>query len=260
MNIFMLAIPILIISVLAYFGQTEIISGSGENVTLGAYSIENNDWGKGSLKIGKDYSQQISFHKHSLQYMVTMTWDYPKTQAPHYVYGYPEIIWGNKFGYLGTKKYTNQIKDITDLTVDYSLALSGETNNFSVGIEIWTSGKPEVTPEDNTIHEIMVKIHGWQDGPGTLYSDGTITAIKAIHDNVNGHRFITFDTTSDKLSGTISLYNIINELVNEGVINRNDYISGVELGAEMKQGSGSLQVNRFLVTEAVAAGKIETAD
>jgi hypothetical protein len=232
--------------------SAEVIAQSGQHFTLGDYTVENNDWGKGNLIVGKDYTQQISFNKGSLQHGVTMKWAYPKTQGPPYVYGYPEIIWGNKLGYLGTMMHSNQIKDITNLSVDYSVAISGETDDFSVGIEIWTSNKPWGTPGAAVINELMVKVHGWQDGPGTLYKDGALTVLQAIHRNVNGHTFITLDTTADKLSGTINLYQIINDLVNAGVINRDDYISGVELGAEIKQGSGSMQIDHFSVTETLA--------
>lgn len=257
MRILRLIFPILIIPILAidlpdYFAPEKVISGSGQRVTLGDYTVENNDWAKGDLVIGKDYTQQISFKNGNLQHGVTMKWAYPEIPGPLFVYGYPEVIWGNKLGYLGTMKYSNQIKNITDLSVDYSVTISGETNNFSIGIEIWTSNKPWGTPGAVVINEMMVKVHGWQDGAGILYKDDTLTALQAIHRNVQGHTFITLDSVSDKLSGKISFYRIINELVNAGIINKNDYISGVELGAEIKKGYGSLAINRFQVTQTLA--------
>jgi hypothetical protein len=48
--------------------SAEVLSASGQHFTLGDYTVENNDWAKGDLTIGKDYTQQISFNKNSLQH------------------------------------------------------------------------------------------------------------------------------------------------------------------------------------------------
>lgn len=260
--IFMLIFPMLALSMpassmLGVFSPAVLapmtLDESGQHHAVGDYTVENNDWGKGSLVIGKDYIQQVSFNGDSLQNNLTMTWAYPQIQGPMYVYGYPEVIWGNKLGYLGTMKYSNKIKNITNLSVDYSVEISGETDKFDVGMEIWTSDKPWTTPGAVAVNEIMVKVHGWQDGPGTAYSDATLTAIEAVHKNVHGSTFVTLDTKTDKLSGTISFSNILKHLVAKGIVNGNDYVSGVELGAEMTHGYGKLQVNRFSVTETIAS-------
>lgn len=258
MRILKLIIPLLIILSLAilipdYLASAHVISNSGRNYTSGDYTIENNDWGKGSLIINKDYIQNISYDQDSLQRNVTMKWAYPDVQGSQYVYGYPEIIWGNKLGYLGTMEHSNQIKNITGLSVDYNVAINGDTENFSVGIEFWISNKPWGTQGAVTVSEVMIKVHGWQDGAGTLYSDSGLTAVLSHRQHALGHNFVALNTTSDKLSGTINLYRIINHLADAGIISREHYISGVELGVEMKQGNGSMKVKHFQVTETLAA-------
>ena len=104
---------------------------------------------------------------------------------------------------------------------------------------------------ENATGEIMVKVHGWQDGPGDIYSDNTLTATETIIYNWSRWTFVSLHTADDKLSGTINFAAILKDLVAKGIINQNDYVSGVELGSEMMQGSGSLQVNNFSVTESI---------
>lgn len=227
------------------------ISGSGHYYTAGDYTVENNDWGKGALTINRDYTQKITFNKDNLQRDLAMEWAYPDVQGAKQVYGFPEVIWGNKFGYLGTLSHTNQIRNIADLSVNYGVEIGGQTDNFSVGIEIWTTDKPWTAPGAALIHEIMVKVHGWQDGPGILYSDADLTAIQAVHKHPNGHTFITFNTTADKLSGTLNVSKLLNSLVAQGLISDKEYVSGIELGAEIKQGAGTFRINRFAVTESL---------
>ena len=228
------------------------LTESGQTYTIGDYSVQNNDWGKGNLVIGKDYTQQITFNESGLQQNVTMSWAWPEILPPTYVYGYPEVMWGSKFGNIGPMSYSNQIKNITNLSVNYDVSTSVDPNNeFDVGIEIWTSDAPWRTPGANKTGEIMVKVHGWQDGSGPSYSDSTLQATEVIHKNwgLTGWTFATLDTTADKLSGTISFSNILADLVAKGIINENNYVSGVELGAESSKGSGWLRVNQFAVTE-----------
>lgn len=244
-----------------------LLTASSQSYHLGAYTIFNNDWGATGLVIGENFTQQISFNNSDINNDVVMSWSYPDVQGVDGVYGYPEVIWGAQYGGFGpgTTSFANPISNIRSLLVNYSTSISGQTNLFDVGIEIWTTNEPPSQAGAVITSEIMVKVHGWSpnglsDGPGTTYDDNQIglsgsgTAVEAIHYNSGGapkHTFVTIDTTSDMLSGQINFAPILDSLVAEGVISSNDYVSGVELGSEMLWGSGSLTVNNFSVAEEV---------
>jgi hypothetical protein len=61
-------------------GVTQLTKSS-QTYSVGGYSVENNDWGAGTLEIGKDFTQSISFNDNSLQSGIVMTWSYPEAQS-----------------------------------------------------------------------------------------------------------------------------------------------------------------------------------
>jgi hypothetical protein len=244
-----------------------LLSSSQQHDTVGAYTVLNNDWGAGGLVIGKSFTQQISFDANDINNNVVMSWSYPDGEGVDGVYGYPEIIWGAQYGGFGpgTIAYADKVSDIKSLIVDYNIAISGQTSDFDVGIEIWTTNELPSQAGAFFTSEIMVMVHGWSadglsSGPGTTYSDsalglsGSGTAIEAIHDNQDNsgsppHTFVTIDTTSDQLSGQINFATILDSLVEQGIVGESNYVAGVELGSEMLMGSGSLTVSSFFVSE-----------
>jgi hypothetical protein len=245
-----------------------LLTGSFNNVSLGDYTVFNNDWDvpNTNLVIGTNFTQQISYNSNDLNSNVVMSWNYPEVQAPDFVYGYPEVIWGGQYGGIGpgTRAFATQVSNISSLVANYNVSISGETNKFDVGMEIWTTNGPPSQAGVAITNEIMVKVHGptangLTDGPGTTVSNAQLgisgggTSIEVVHPvteaSGSAGTFVTIDTTSDVLSGQINFATILNSLVAEGIVNSNNYVSGVELGSEMLMGSGSLTVNNFSVTE-----------
>jgi hypothetical protein len=176
-----------------------LLTQSFQTYSLGNYTLYNNDWGATGLAIGTDFTQQISYNPDNINNNVVMSWSYPNTAAPNFVYGYPEVVWGGQYGGLGpgTTAFATQIGDLKNLLVDYNVSISGQTTLFDVGIEIWTTNKPPSEAGAVITSEIMVKVHGWDpnglsDGPGVTYSDaqlgisGTGTAVEGIHPDSGG--------------------------------------------------------------------------
>ena len=68
------------------------LTGSGQTYTVGKYTVFNNDWDVGSLIIGQDFTETISYNDNGLQSGVVMSWSYPDTPpaSGDGVYAYPE--------------------------------------------------------------------------------------------------------------------------------------------------------------------------
>ena len=65
--------------------------------------------------------------------------------------------------------------------------------------------------------------------------------------------------TSDVLSGSIDIKAMLDYLVAHDVLTGNEYFNGLAMGAEVQQGSGSLEINNFAVTYSTAPSVISLA-
>jgi Ca2+-binding RTX toxin-like protein len=226
--------------------------------TIGDYSLFNNDWG-----IPSDYNWSIantSVAFNSAWYglrTTVLTWNVPNYTAPNVgVWAYPEVYWGSQYNAINPAVSTT-VQNIKSLKVNYYTAISDsvsyDSSSFqgaNVLIELWTKNAAGVIT-----NEIGVMVRGWELPGGVqaaTYNDSYINATEEVHYNWGDHTYICLRTNSDQLSGTIDFGLILQDLVKKGVVNKNDTISGVELGAEVASGSGSLIVNKFSVYESVS--------
>jgi len=226
------------------------------SLTVGDYSVLNNDWGISASQSSVAYTSIAVANTASVNTGLTMSWVTPDVIPPSYVYAYPEVYWGTQYGKF-SPTYSTTVGNISNLLVNYSTSISS-TANADVMLEVWlTNAAGTIT------HEVAVKVAGWSDGNTTPYQDQYITALTNLNAPGAGGswNFISYRTSSDMLSGTISFSNILKSLVAQGIVSSTDIISGVELGSEMRSGSGTLQVNNFNVYEALTQPNtiIETA-
>ena len=229
------------------------LSRTWDSVTIGAYTIYNNDWGANSvITNGKDYTQTVSID--SVTSKATLNWNYPQYKSPNSVWGYPEIIWGRLFwGGVGTDVYVNQIKNIKTLVVDFDTAFSGDPDKLDVMIDLWIASNNKTREAKNTVAEICINLHSFPfASTGYDYANLDFSYNIWIKPNVSNPLFIVVRPTVDMLTGKLDIALILKHLVDTGVIKSTDYIGGVELGSEPDSGSGSLEINKFIVTETVS--------
>jgi hypothetical protein len=215
----------------AYYGQ-------------GSFWVLNNVWGAGSLVDGVNYTQTIAYNSSSFPNGVTMSWDWPMGSS---VLGYPEIVYGTQDGTNAapagvTTPPPTQVANFTNLSAQYSFSISGQTNNFDVGFDLWLTSQPNGGIAD----EIMVLVHNPWSTPGNNIGNIDNSGIYVSTNWGDGSAnwtFVELAPTADQLSGTISFSNIMKTLVWDGVIAGSEYISGIELGAEVGGGTGSLTIN-----------------
>lgn len=219
----------------------------------GEYAVANNQWGTPqSMQNQAGSTAQLTINDPDRGANdVSVQWQFPDSRSSSGVWGYLEVIWGGGPSWTSAPQFRTQVSNIKELTVDY--AVSNVAPNSNLLLEIWTTnaaGEPTA--------EIAVAAGGFRN-PGTYtYSDQYITAdVNAAAPGAGGGgaswKFVTLSLPVDKLSGTISFSNILADLVHRGIINPNDYVSGLELGVEPARGSGSMQVTEFNVYEALNA-------
>ena len=231
--------------------NTITLTNAWATLTSGDYTVFNNDWGIPGGAPDASTSIAVS-DPNDVNHNITFNWSVPNYIPSTYVWAYPEVYWGSQ--YNGTAAFASTtLGNLKDLNVTYSVSASSPDSD--VLLEVWTKNASGALT-----NEISVFVYGWGNGETIPYRDQYITALENAHAPGAGGgsaswNFISLRTTTDQLSGTISFSNIISDLIQKGVVNPNDTVSGVELGSEMRQGSGSLQVNNFVVWEALKQTK-----
>jgi hypothetical protein len=223
--------------------STSVLTASWATYGKGAFWVMNNTWGAGSLVNGVDYTQSISYDSSTFPDGVTMSWDWPMGTS---VLAYPEIIYGTQQSIPAPAGVTmpapTQVADFTNLSAQYSFSISGQTNDFDVGFDLWLNSAPSGGIED----ELMVLVHNPWSVPGTTLGTIDNSGIYVSYnwgDSTQNWTFIELAPSADALSGTISFSDILKTLIWDGVITGSEYISGIELGAEVGGGTGSLTIN-----------------
>ena len=219
-----------------------------DSLTVGDYTVLNNDWGIPASQQSSAYTSITVADTSNVNNNLTMNWTTPNVIPSTYVYAYPEVYWGGQYGQQ-LPNFSTTISNLKTLNVNYSVSTTSADSD--VLLEVWTKNAA-----GTITHEIGVFVYGWGNGESVAYKDQYINALTNANASGAGGgggawNFVTYRTITDQLSGTISFSNILQDLVSKGIVDPNDYVSGLELGSEMRKGSGSLQVNNFNVYEAV---------
>ena len=219
-----------------------------DSLTVGDYSVLNNDWGIPASQQSSAYTSITVADTSNVNNNLTMNWTTPNVIPGTYVYAYPEVYWGGQYGQQ-LPNFSTTISNLKTLNVNYSVSTTSADSD--VLLEVWTKNAA-----GTITHEIGVFVYGWGNGENVAYKDQYINALTNANASGAGGgggawNFVTYRTVTDQLSGTISFSTILQDLVSKGIVDPNDYVSGLELGSEMRQGSGNLHVNNFNVYEAV---------
>ena len=230
-----------------------IVITNGTKYTAGGFTAWADYEGPSNLVDGVDYSSTITLDPTTFPNGVEFNWSFPSPSVPNFVYAYPDIKYGD--GAPGGPAAT-QVADFTALNANYSVAISGDTSDFSVAFDLYLTSAPG--NNSTTTDELMVQVHnhGAQQAgnqPYTLSGGGLSNATISVNPNWDaggtwipaGWTFINIQNSVDALTGTINLGNIIKDLIWDGVLTGQEYINDIQLGSEIIGGSGSLTVNNL---------------
>jgi Bacterial Ig-like domain/RTX calcium-binding nonapeptide repeat (4 copies)/Glycosyl hydrolase family 12 len=229
-----------------------LVTLNADNATYGAgnFWVFNNTWGKKALVNGVDYTESITSDTSTFPNSITMSWNWPVASS---VLAYPEIIYGaSPFQPAPSGVVlpaSTQVADFANLSTQYSFSLTGQTNNFDVTFDIWLTSQPD-GGRDTRTDELMIVVHNpwnWGKGETPDFSTGGINVWDSgtQSDGTLSWEMLSAIAPADMLSGNISISDIIKGLIWNGTLTGNEYISGIEVGAEVGGGTGSLTINNL---------------
>lgn len=220
---------------------------------------QNNAWGAISTLPREAWKQGVGVQNGDAYFEYAFPVEFDTSQ----VIAYPEVIYGNKFGYIpsGATDLPIQVKDIKNIDVSFDFAErnnSTSVRNFAVETffhstkDITGPGHPSGT--SNKVFELMV----WVDKPDA--NSGIVPGKKIDTIKVDGrlydvyvktqNDYIAFIDQSPRNAGTFCWSDFIEAAKRYGsvrdILDR-WYISAFEFGAEIWAGSGEIVFNDFTV-------------
>lgn len=223
-------------------------------VRVGDWRLSNNTWGVGSLQNGTDYWQTIEYTPGTIN-GTRFAWEQHENWQGN-VRAFPQVIYGAKPWDKG------RINDVTmrldqmqnlDMTVDLRVERYSGVGN--VALDLWLTDKAGGGPATVTT-EVMLWLDDDSMQPsGNKVGRMVVQGIGAdifVHENLQNDsasgiswRYVAVKLDVEYLIGTIDIDGFLRQLVSLGWLSADDWISGMELGAEVVSGNGALNINQL---------------
>ncbi|MBW4025093.1 MAG: hypothetical protein HIU92_18525 [Proteobacteria bacterium] len=235
--------------------MTKVVGAQGY-ASQNGWMLLNDVWNPGKLVYGTDYSIQATTGATSLTSGTTFSWSLPPTTFSYTnVVAYPDILFGDGPWGRGLADPTDifpiQLTNLHAAQLGYNLAWSGATGGYDVSYDIFFTSVPNGGASAIT-NELMIWMHKGSLTPyGTnvgTYSDGGFSG--AIYNSSSGMNgtYTAIVANTDSNAGTIDLANVVQTLESMNILNSSDYLTSIQLGAEVVQGAGSLTINRSTIS------------
>ena len=243
------------------------LSGNAEQFNANGWTASTNVWNPGRYQNGEDFTQTISAQSGDFPNNTKITWNWPYDSnrplnyANFPVRAYPELIYGAdpwSKGPSSTVDLPAKISDVKNLDISYDFGITGDKNLYNVAFSLWISDDPAKGLQGVT-DEVMVWVHtGYfspagqevakiqdKNGPATLWTKKDFSG--GVEGNPVDWEYTVMQYNKDLLAGTIDLDALLKNLADRGIVDRNDWILGVQVGAEVTAGRGSLDVKKLAV-------------
>jgi hypothetical protein len=220
---------------------------------LSEFRIENNVWGKSLLGFdGNQYFSSITFDTADLSRNVSFEWDWGSEYE--HMLAYPEIMVGKKpTDPWGKDQINSVVSDLKTFEVTHDVSISGDTDIFNVSYSMWLTDVP-LGDTSSITTEVMVWAHrgdlGYmgKDAVAGTYRQGQYKFDVVTVDDHGGYngvswRYIALLPRQDYLEATFDMKAILNFLVRRGLVSDDDFVTGYELGAEVKGGKGQFDIH-----------------
>jgi hypothetical protein len=231
------------------------LGGANGEYDLNGWYVENNIWDSSVLGLG--YVLNGTYNALNPTSGLKYSWNFGALPDDGYywVHAFPNVGFGQDAWSTGlpaeAKPFPLSIASLSKYLVNYDLSFGGVTDGYNVAFEMYLTSSPGGGAQSIT-NEVMVWVHngGWDPAgaPVGSFSDanysGQIYSYPIYESGVHAN-YTAILTDTDDPSGTIDLKAIMQKLKTLGIITGNEYISNIQLGAEVAAGQGSLAINKL---------------
>lgn len=231
------------------------LGGADGEYDLNGWYIQNNIWDTSILDLG--YVLNGTYDAANPTSGLKYSWNFGSLPADGYywVHAFPNVGFGQDAWSTSlpseAKPFPLSIANLSKFQVNYNVAFGGVTDGYNVAFEMYLTSSPGGGARSIT-NEVMVWVHdgGWDPAgaPVGSFSDANYSGqiySYPVYESGLHFTYTAVLTNADDPSGTIDIKAIMQKLKTIGIISGNEYISNIQLGAEVAAGSGSLTINKL---------------
>ena len=245
--------------------MTTTLTGNADRLQTGGWAASSNVWNPGGYRNGKDFKQAIAINEATFPNGTVMSWSWPYdsrralTYDNYPVRAYPELTHGvNPWnGASSTSvKLPARIADLPNFDLNYKVGLTGAKNLYNVAVSLWIGDDPAKGIKGVT-DEVMVWLHSGYftpagepvatlkdaQGSATLWNKPDFSG--GVDGNPIDWEYTVLQYGNDRLAGTLDLDGLLDELQNRGIVDEKDWVLGIQFGAEVAAGAGSMTVEQL---------------
>jgi hypothetical protein len=218
------------------------------------YLVENNVWNR-QAAIGP-YAQSIFLKDIDGQKVFGWRW---KGKSNGHVLAYPEVIYGPKpWSPASTRKSEFPfVAGDKNIKIDFDVAIKA-SGIYNMAFSIWTVNS--LPPRKESINgEIMIWNHNHGMAPHGRH-EGTIDVGGIKYDlyvreghgddsgaNSNKWTYMSFIAQKSLFSGSLTVKPFVDFLLSKKLLTKKDYLANLELGNEVIEGEGVVEIRKFSV-------------
>jgi len=231
-------------------------------------TLYNNVWNK---KAANDYewSQCIEKKMANKSEIYGWSWNWPLNKWPisnNNIYAYPQIKrgvspWDPKP--TVNKQFPLKISELKSLTISHDVYVN-TNGQHNLATSMWLVNSPNISEESSKsliMAELMIWTYSTQEHfnpAGKKY--GTFTSTESSWEvwvdknwgdlsgeNINKWTYVTFRAMNSQLKRKFNALDLIQYAIEKNILKNEWYISDIELGTEIRSGSGIAWINSFNV-------------
>jgi hypothetical protein len=220
----------------------------------GGYIIMNNTWNRQATT--GPHKQRIFLKESGGKAAFGWNWQWGQSTN---VVSYPEVLYGDSPWDTNVRSAPGMpfLVGTKEVTIDFAVDLEAK-GIYNMAFEFWVVSKTPAFRRDIT-HEVMI----WNANNGMLpagsyYDEVSFGGIKydvfygknhgdASGGSLNKWDYIAFEAHTPVLSGPLNLSQFIDYLIEEGILNNSLYITTIEFGNEIVQGTGNAEIRDYKV-------------
>ncbi len=221
-------------------GQVQTASAAKITLNGGKSYLYNNQWGRGEVPNG---TQEIYYNSDSDN---GWRWKWPSSTAS--VKGYPSAVtgWHWTAGYTPNSGLPVKLSAHKRVDTNVSYAFKNATGVYNASYDLWFHTTNAATWANAPTDEVMV----WLNRSGGAMPTGsykeTVTLAGTQWDLYVGHvsswNVYSFVRKVPTTSASLNMTNFTDYLVNKQYLSKDKYLSSVEFGTEIYNGSGAFRL------------------